>query len=188
MKSKRAKTRKKRCSLSSAKTVRKKKKGLKRKKKSLTGKNPVGRPTKYCPEILDKVQQYRVEYKLLNQVIPSVAGLAVYLSVSRDTIYEWCKEHPRFSDILDDILSDQESILLNMGLSGKFNSNITKLVLGKHGYHERRDTELSGKDGKPIKIASRDLSSLDPSEAERVYKALSRLSQALILMRTCWPR
>ena len=114
MKTKRAKTRKKRGRVSSAKTVRKKKKGFKRKPKPLTEKDLGGRLTKYFPEILDKVQQYRVKYISLDQVIPSVAGLAVYLSVSRNTIYEWCKEHPRFSDILDDILSDQESILLNM--------------------------------------------------------------------------
>jgi len=31
----------------------------------------------------------------------------------------------------------QEQILLKNGLNNKFNSNITKLVLGKHGYHDR---------------------------------------------------
>jgi hypothetical protein len=34
---------------------------------------------------------------------------------------------------------------LNNGLNSKFNSNITKLVLGKHGYHDRAqqaDTQI----------------------------------------------
>ena len=35
-------------------------------------------------------------------------------------------------------------MLLNKGIRGEFNSNITTLVLGKHGYHKKVDTELTG--------------------------------------------
>ena len=31
-----------------------------------------------------------------------------------------------------------------MGLKGDFNSTITKLVLGKHGYHDKQDVGLTG--------------------------------------------
>jgi len=42
-----------------------------------------------------------------------------------------------FSHILDNINKKQEQVLLKNGLNNQFNSNITKLVLGKHGYHDR---------------------------------------------------
>jgi hypothetical protein len=38
--------------------------------------------------------------------------------------------------------------LIAKGLSGDFNSAIAKLVLGKHGYHDR--VESTGADGGPI--------------------------------------
>ena len=37
----------------------------------------------------------------------------------------------------------QRLVLLNKGLTGEFNSNITKLVLGKHGFHDKREVDLN---------------------------------------------
>jgi hypothetical protein len=42
-----------------------------------------------------------------------------------------------FSDILDNVNKKQEQVLLKNGLTNQFNSNITKFVLGKHGYQDR---------------------------------------------------
>jgi len=132
-----------------------------------------GRPTKYSNETLKIAREYLKNYARHGDKIPSVAGLAVVLAVRRETLHVWAKEEGKeeFSNILGDILAKQENILVNKGLSGDFNPTIVKLVLGKHGYHEKRETEVSGKDGKPIKTehVSRDLSNLDPKEAERVY-------------------
>ena len=57
-------------------------------------------------------------------------------------MYAWEKEHKEFSYILADIKAKQEKVLISKGLSGDFNSAITKLVLGKHGYHDKQDVGL----------------------------------------------
>lgn len=137
------------------------------------GKHPGGRPTKYSEETLKVAREYLKNYARHGDKIPSIAGLSVLLGIRRETLHVWAKEEGKeeFSNILGEILSMQEKVLINKGLSGDFNPTIVKLVLGKHGYHEKRETEVSGKDGKPIKTehVSRDLSKMDPKEAERIY-------------------
>ena len=107
-----------------------------------------GRPTKYNPEILEKARAYIDNYGEFGDVIPSVAGLSLVLQISRETVYDWAKQEEKqeFSYILQDILAKQESLLVNNGLDGEFNSNITKLVLGKHGYHEKVDNRVALKE------------------------------------------
>ena len=46
--------------------------------------------------------------------------------------------------ILADIQARQQELLLNSGLTGEFNSTITKLVLGKHGYSEKSENTQVG--------------------------------------------
>ena len=118
-----------------------------------------GRPTDYSEEIVVKAKAYLdscvdeeiekgTEQKPIYQVkvkLPSIAGLALHLGIARSTVYEWKKEHKAFSDILDDILSQQEKVLLENGLSGTYNPTITKLVLGKHGYTDKQDVTSDGK-------------------------------------------
>ena len=137
------------------------------------GKHPGGRPSVYSVETLKITKDYLETYEQQGDKIPSVAGLAVVLGVRRETLHVWAKEEGKeeFSNILACLLAKQENILINRGLDGDFNPAITKLILGKHGYHERRETEISGKDGKPIKTESihKDLTPLPPKEAERIY-------------------
>lgn len=108
-------------------------------------KQPVGRPTKYTPELLEATREYMADYKTHGQVIPSIAGLAGVLGVARRTLHAWAKDadKPEFSHILEELLSIQESLLINKGLSSDFNSNIVKLVLGKHGYHDKQDVSVT---------------------------------------------
>ena len=109
-----------------------------------TEKHAGGRPTKYTPELLEAAQEYLENYIEAGDVIPSIAGLAVVLKVRRETLHVWAKEQGKeeFSNMLGDLLAKQESVLMNNGLDGTFNSNITKLVLGKHGYHDKQDTHV----------------------------------------------
>ena len=100
-----------------------------------------GRPTKYNGEILTKSRLYISTYESFGDVIPSIAGLASVLDVSRTLLYDWEKKYPEFLYILEAIKREQQKVLLNKGLSGDFNSAITKLVLGKHGYHDKQDIE-----------------------------------------------
>jgi len=99
----------------------------------------MARPTKYGLEIVTKTQHYLDNYAEYGHKIPSSAGLALVLGLSRETLRLWSKDEDKkeFSGILDRINKKQECVLLDNGLTGKFNSAITKLVLGKHGYHDR---------------------------------------------------
>jgi len=80
--------------------------------------------------------------------LPTLEGLALELGIHRDTLYDWEKKYPQFSDILERLRAEQAVKLLNSGLSGDYNSAITKVLLIKHGYHDKQEidqkTEISG--------------------------------------------
>lgn len=110
-----------------------------------------GRPSEYNEEILAKANAYLDNYETeYEHAIPSVAGLAKVLNKSRETLYDWAKQEDKkaFSDILRQIVSNQEFVLLNKGLKSEFNAAITKLALGKHGYSDKQ--EHTGSDGGAI--------------------------------------
>src|SRR5262249_28803941 len=71
-------------------------------------------------------------------------GLAVALGIARSTVYLWADKHPEFSDILELLLSQQAAQLIQNGLSGRYNSTITKLMLTKHGYSDKQEVEHKG--------------------------------------------
>ena len=108
----------------------------------------MARPTKYNKDILAKANDYLIEWESEGDMIPSVEALSGYLEVSRKTLYNWGDEHSEFLHILEEVNRLQAKTLINNGLSGEFNSAITKLVLGKHGYSEKK--ELTGHDGKDL--------------------------------------
>lgn len=111
-----------------------------------TEKSKGGRPSLYCPELVEKARDYLKNYAKLGRQIPSHQSLARHLNISRETLYAWKKEEGKeeFSDILEQILSEQFQVLIDKGLSGDFNATIVKLVLGKHGYHDKQDLNSSG--------------------------------------------
>lgn len=129
----------------------------------------VGRPTTYTSEVVEKAKEYLTNYGEAGDVIPSAVGLAKYIERSRACIYTWSKEEGKeeFSDILEEVNELQNQVLINKGLSGEFNSNITKLVLGKHGYSEKR--ELSSDPDKPIQVIAREMSA---DEATVAYRSI----------------
>lgn len=109
--------------------------------------NPVGRPSQLA-ETMERAKKYLYDEEWKDHgVIPSVAGLACYLGKSRKNIYVYGEQDESFKHILDAIVVLQEHLLLNNGLNGTFNSNITKLVLGKHGYHEKTEIDNTSSDG-----------------------------------------
>ena len=116
---------------------------------------PGGRPPKYHPiETLAKTREYVRDYKTLGneEVIPTIAGLAFFLKVRRETIYAWAKEEEKheFSNIVADLMSKQEFVLMNEGLKGNINPTLTKLALTKHGYSDK--SEIGGLGGGAIKM------------------------------------
>jgi hypothetical protein len=109
-----------------------------------------GRPSKLTPEIIERAYDYLQHFEKYGDVIPSAAGLAVISEVSEQTVYNWdCEAHPEFFGLLAKLKAKQQQVLITKGLSGDFNAAITKLVLSKHGYHDR--VEQTGADGGAIK-------------------------------------
>src|SRR4051794_11249331 len=111
----------------------------------------MARPSEYIPDIAKSAQLYLDNYdKEDTGVIPSIAGLALWLDIARSTAYEWMQDEdkPEFSDICEKVLAEQEKILIGKGLKGEFNPTITKLMMSKHGYKDSIDHTT---DNQPIK-------------------------------------
>lgn len=121
-------------------------------------KNKIGRPSKFA-ESLTKANEYLMGgYETVGDVVPSVAGLACYLGISRVTAQAYARENEEFSCTLEAIKTLQENRLINKGLTGDFNATITKLMLANHGYSDKQ--ELTGKDGGALQVETRPLSAL----------------------------
>lgn len=131
-----------------------------------------GRPTDYTDETLPKTLEYiskcedevYVFQKMSGKTdgfeekvrthLPSIAGLSLHLGVSRETIYHWesltnedgSRKYPEFSDTLTRIRALQEQMLIDGGLSNRYNPVISKLILSSnHGYREGKDVTSDGK-------------------------------------------
>lgn len=122
----------------------------------------VGRPTKLTPELLDKAKAYVNGGYLKDELVPTIAGLSLCIDIRRSTVYEWSKENQEFSDIVEKVLAAQEHGLIKGALAGDYNSTIAKLMLTKHGYSDKQETELSGPGGNPIQIQEVKLTIVDP--------------------------
>ena len=110
----------------------------------------MARPTDYGKDVLATANAYLDNFKTEHgHAIPSVVGLAKVLRKSRECLYNWARDKKKkeFSDILAQINTDQEFELVNGGLTGELNSNITKLALGKHGYSDKQDQQVTGANG-----------------------------------------
>lgn len=141
----------------------------KKKSKKQKPKKENGRPTDYSEQTIVKAVAYinscRDRKKDVN--IPTIEGLAIYLGVTRSTVYEWKDEYKGFSDILGLLMQEQGMRLINKGLSGKYNPTIAKLILSKHGYKDQ--VGLSGEgEGSPIKVDGNITATID-----KIYGASS---------------
>lgn len=108
-----------------------------------------GRPSVYGPDILKKARGYLSSFKDVGDVVPSIAGLACVIGVTRETCRAWGNdpEKAEFSAILSELAQRQERELLNNGLAGNFNAPITKMMLTKHGYSDKVETDHTSSDG-----------------------------------------
>ena len=111
--------------------------------------NPVGRPSKYNQDMLDKCNEYARGGWKKEEPVPTIAGLAVVIGVNRKTIHEWAKEQDKeeFCNIIEGLLATQERELIKQGLSKVFDSGLTKLFLTKHGYSDKQQTDHTSSDG-----------------------------------------
>lgn len=121
----------------------------------------VGRPTEYSDTFVQEAYKYlktcedkETEFhktrgeksdsyeRIVVVNLPSIEGLAAYLHVSKNTLYDWKEQHKEFSDALDDIIIKQHNVLVSGGLSGNYSPVIAKLLLSSnHGYAEKSETK-----------------------------------------------
>jgi len=102
-------------------------------------------------------------YTDAHEVIPTIVGLAKYLGITRKTIYNWAEADQEFLHITERLMGEQELTLINKSLTGDLNTTISKLILGKHGYHDKTDATLSAPDGGPVAMIERVI--VDPTQA-----------------------
>ena len=144
-----------------------------------------GRPTIYTIEHNVKALEYlnggykgelidasNKELGYTGEPYPTIAGLSLYLGISRMTVYAWQEDEDKaeFSYIVESLMSTQEVKLTRGGILGEFNPTITKLALTKHGYSDKQDNTHTGSNGGPI--------SLSDMTEEQLDKKLSELVQA----------
>lgn len=110
---------------------------------------PAGRPTNYTPEVIEKAWAYaNGGWAEVGDPVPSIAGLACEINLHRETLRLWAKdEQNAFFGILNKIAQEQERQLVRGGLSSAFNASITKMMMTKHGYSDRVETDHTSSDG-----------------------------------------
>ncbi len=112
------------------------------KKRLAEGKQLGGRPTKYNDEVIRRTAEYLENYGDYGDLIPSVAGLSQVLNVTRERLVIWAKDRNKgeFNRIVSQLRNAQERALITGGLNASFNPGIAKLLLTKHGYHDKPES------------------------------------------------
>jgi len=117
--------------------------------------HPGGRPTKYTPDMPDRLEGYMTNCP---DVLPSKAGFAVFVGVCENTLTNWGSEYAEFLRALGRLHTRQHAELMNRGLDGTYNAALAKLMLcSNHGHRERSD-QTSG--DKQVAVQLVDYSSL----------------------------
>ncbi|MDA5337812.1 hypothetical protein LRM36_05210 [Stenotrophomonas maltophilia] len=115
----------------------------------------MARPTAYKPEFCETVIELGRQGK-------SVVQMACAIDVVRSTLYEWCKDHPEFSDAFTrakQLSQDWWETQAQCGLTAdRFNAQLWSRSMAARfpeDYQERKGVELSGPGGADIKTTTR---------------------------------
>lgn len=131
----------------------------------------MARPTLYDPTLCDQLDAYfakepwteaertieRRDGSTVTEMVrhpcelPTLAGFACQIGVHRDTLHEWTKIHPEFSDAIKRAKAHQERILVGNGLcglyEGPFGIFTAKNVLG---WRDKQDIDLGSDPDRPL--------------------------------------
>jgi len=126
-----------------------------------------GRPTKLNNELIEDAKKFLTTFDVsVATLLPTIEGLALYLHISRETVYEWEKENEEFSDIVKELRSRQAEKLIQNALANRYNASIAKLILsGKHGYVEKTEVDQNISGG--VSISAEQAEQLIRARAER---------------------
>jgi hypothetical protein len=109
----------------------------------------VGRPTAMTEETVNKLEHgFTMGF--------TDAEACLYANISKQTLYDYCKKHPEYTDRKED-LKNNPKLLAKTNLYNALKEN--KRVDDSKWYLERRDKEFKQKsdvtsDGKPIPLLS----------------------------------
>lgn len=111
-----------------------------------------GRPRlfKCVKDLQDKLDEYKI-YLTENNKPPTIAGLAYYTGIDRQTIYNYQKEDEYFGTIKqfrDWIMMNYEELAIDKGNGG------IVFLLKNYGYTDKTLNELTGPNGGPLEINS----------------------------------
>jgi hypothetical protein len=128
-------------------------------------KNSIGRPTKYNESILEKAKAY-LDALPEDEVIHSIEGLADFLDIDRSTIYDWASQDDKedFSYIVNKLLIKQGKSLINNTLNKKFEPRTANMILGKHGYTIKTESDVTSK----VELKIDSMKELTNEELERI--------------------
>lgn len=122
----------------------------------------LGRPSTYDPAYCDQVIEYGKQGK-------SVAWMAAEIGVHKDTIYEWAKVHPAFSDSLTRARLESQRWWEDAGQSGMvapgFNASIWSRSMAARfpeDWREQKGVELTGANGGPLQVQAIERTIVDP--------------------------
>ena len=100
-----------------------------------------GRPSKYKPEYCEQIIEFfsgpkserivksvitgkndyeKTEYETVPLELPTLRKFARSIGVNKDTVIEWTKQHPEFSDAYNEIKELQKEFLVDNGLAGLY--------------------------------------------------------------------
>lgn len=101
---------------------------------------------RYTGDKLKRAKEYLKTYSQGEEAIPTKAGLARYLKVSKEAVEKWCEDEDKldFAKLIDAIEAEAEKTLVTKGLTGQMNATVSKLVLGQHGYSDKQDSNVNG--------------------------------------------
>lgn len=123
---------------------------------------PGGRPTKYkpeyCQEIVDWFKAHKIpqEFELKKPpVFPTIERFATNINVCKDTLYEWGKVYPAFSDALKKAHEIQMAIWQEGSMRGLFPPAFT-IFLGKNVFKWTDKHDVNHTGGVTINISQKD--------------------------------
>lgn len=126
----------------------------------------MARPTAYLPEYCERVIELGKQGK-------SVVQMACALEVHKDTLYEWAKVHPEFSDAFTRAKQHAQCWWEDKGQAGLeasgFNASLWSRSMAARfpdDYTERQKREVTGANGGPVQQVQRiERVIVDPSDS-----------------------